>query len=282
MASRVTFPSELFINYESDAAVDCIMNLDIHRFATKRPSSERCNRVKVRFHLVNIIEYPSILGLGACPEPALTLGWEAIGHKTYDLNQYETKRPVRKRGRDLILSSRARLEILRQAQLERMVSLRRPNAALVDVHQSCMGELKQIWNERPAMSSSTIRDKSPRKALRVLPNESSPLQIPVRRRSIVNSNTKTDKPNDSIDTNSTAPPQRPMRRRSMAYEPALEYEKAPSSNPGRATLKLMRPDVPKRASSFDGSQPLDYPIRRRSNDGDYSVPPRRLVAARSA
>ena len=171
------------------AATVCTMNCETqesnsgHQCCLHKPvSNERCNVIKVRFHLVDVIEFPTILGFGSCSGPALTFGWDMIRRNSYDLNCYESPRQVHKReGRDLILSNRARIEILKQ------------NATQVNTHHSYMGELKEVLKERPAMVASATANRKDS-----LPSESKPLQVPIRRGSMLSSSKKRTKRKDSM------------------------------------------------------------------------------------
>ena len=241
---------------------------------------------RVRFHLVDVIEFPTILGVGACSGPALTLGWNALNRTTQHLNHYEAQKPpVRRPCRDLVLSSRTRMEILKQngftncgsfSQLERMGSIEQPNASHVYAHHSCMGELKEFLKERPAMMQTSTKTAS---------CASKPLQMPLRRGSILTTGSDATfiKRNDAIKVDSTMPLQPPTRRGSI-------IEACPYSNDTEKESDLALQAVlyatapPKRSSSHDGSQPLQCPVRRGSNDCGKAQGARRgrLLWARSA
>ena len=242
---------------------------------------------RVSFYQVDIIEFPTILGVGACSGPALTLGWNITGRTRLLLNRYEAQQPpVRRRSRDLVLSSRTRMEILKQNgftscgsfnQIERMGSIEQPNATHVYAHHSCMGELKEVLKERPAMMHTSTN---------AAPCSSKPLQMPLRRGSILTTSAADAtviKRKDSIKVDSTMPLQPPTRRGSIIEAcPFINDTEKESDLALQAVLYATVP--PKRTSLFDGSQPLQCPVRRGSIEcGNVQRTSRgRLLWARSA
>lgn len=68
----------------------------------------------VRFHQIEIIELPIILGdnPSVAKGPPLTVGWDALRRSTFTIDFYETHRPKRRPTRkELLISASGRQEL---------------------------------------------------------------------------------------------------------------------------------------------------------------------------
>jgi hypothetical protein len=173
---------------------------------------------KVRFHLVEIIEFPIILGDNpACSGAPLTCGWDVIRRQTMYFLSYEKQRQGkrRRRSRQLLVPSRVRSKLLLQSgfdsdeiekvigtneliQLQRRETVQQSElqAEICEYQQAqaeCDEELIDLldWDEeRPAMCSSSSlpsvgpTSSSSSSASSLYNIDSKPLCVPTRRESI--------------------------------------------------------------------------------------------------